>query len=483
MMFRNDRQPMPAQFALRVAVLSGLALVLFSVIFFRLWYLQVLSSDKYVKEAENNQVREITVQAPRGEILDREGHTLVGNRTALALQVRPLELPKKDGRLNEELNRLAQVSGMSVDHIKEEIRHQSKDFPASPVTLSRDVPYQLVYYLRENQVDFPGVTVERVYVRGYPHGTLAAHILGYVREVSQQQLNEPSYEGLEPGDDVGQAGVEDTYDSVLRGVNGVTKVQVDATGQPTGHRLSYQPPKAGNDLRLTIDQGVQQAGEQALASFGGLPGAFVAMNVHNGQILGLGSYPSYDPSIFAKPFLSQSEIQQVFGDPSDPATSGQAPIFDRAIQGGYPTGSTFKPITAIAALESGNLSPTETLYDSGSFTEGGITLHNAGGAAYGALQLPQALQVSSDVYFYQVGARLNESDSASGPLQHWAHDLGIGSPTGIDMTGEDSSFYLLPTPEWRNELYKKGGTDRPWSLGDNVNLAVGQGDLKTNPLQ
>jgi len=298
-MFRNDRQPMPAQFALRVAVLSGLALVLFSVIFFRLWYLQVLSSDKYVKEAENNQVREITVQAPRGEILDREGHTLVGNRTALALQVRPLELPKKDGRLNEELNRLAQVSGMSVDHIKEEIRHQSKDFPASPVTLSRDVPYQLVYYLRENQVDFPGVTVERVYVRGYPHGTLAAHILGYVREVSQQQLNEPSYEGLEPGDDVGQAGVEDTYDSVLRGVNGVTKVQVDATGQPTGHRLSYQPPKAGNDLRLTIDQGVQQAGEQALASFGGLPGAFVAMNVHNGQILGLGSYPSYDPSIFA----------------------------------------------------------------------------------------------------------------------------------------------------------------------------------------
>jgi penicillin-binding protein 2 len=254
---------------------------------------------------------------------------------------------------------------------------------------------------------------------------------------------------------------------------------VDATGQPTGGQLSSQQPQPGNDLRLSIDEDVQRAGESALASFG-LPGGFVAMDVNTGEIPGLDSFPTYDPSIFAKPVVPQSTYDQLSSQTTD------APIFDRAVAGGYPTGSTFKPITAMAALDVGALTPTETLFDSGSFTEGGITLHNAGNASYGALQLPEAQQVSSDVFFYQVGARLNgytHNDTQSGPLQHWAEQLGIGSDTGIDIPDENSANYLVPSPEWRNELYKKGLTDRPWSLGDSVNLAVGQGDLKTNPLQ
>jgi penicillin-binding protein 2 len=467
----RERPLMPAQFALRVAILSGLALVVFSIIFFRLWYLQVLSGDRYLKAAENNQVREITVRAPRGEVLDRNGRALVANRAALALQLQPTELPRSHRKRQQEFARLGQVIGMSPDQIQKQLREQTKELPANPVTLKRDVDYDLVYYLRENQAQYPGVSVQHVYVRSYPNGTLAAQIFGYVREVTEEQLKEARYQGLVPGDQVGQSGVENTYDNVLRGVNGLTRVQVDAQGRPTGGVLSQTQPRAGDNLLLTIDSRLQAAGEAALGSFS-TPGAFVAMNVRDGEILGLGSSPTYDPSVFTKPVIPQSTIDQIFSDEAG------SPYTNRATQGLYPTGSTFKPITAVAALESGVLTPTTTIVDGGVFTIGGQSFQNAGGASYGALQLPQALQVSSDVFFYNLGADLYSHDDAQ---QHWASELGIGHPTGIDIPGEGAG--LLPTPEWRDQLYKEGGTDRPWSVGDNVNLSVGQGDLQTNPLQ
>ena len=353
------------------------------------------------------------------------------------------------------------------------------------MTLKRDVDYDLVYYLRENQARYPGVSVQHVYVRNYPNGSLAAQIFGYVREVTEEQLKEARYQGLVPGDQVGQSGVENTYDNVLRGSNGMTRVQVDAQGRPTGGVLSQTQPRAGDNLLLTIDSRVQEAGEAALGGFS-TPGAFVAMNVRDGEILGLGSSPTYDPSVFTKPVIPQSTIDQIFSDEAG------SPYTNRATQGLYPTGSTFKPITAVAALESGVLTPTTTIVDGGTFTIGGLSFKNAGGAAYGALQLPEALQVSSDVFFYNLGADLYEHDDAQ---QHWASELGIGHPTGIDIPGEGAG--LLPTPEWRNQLYNHsddpdspggadvviGETDRPWTVGDNVNLAVGQGDLQANPLQ
>jgi penicillin-binding protein 2 len=470
----RDRPLMPAQFALRVAILSGFALVMFSIIFFRLWYLQVLSGDKYLKEAQNNQVRDLTVYAPRGEILDREGNVLVDNRTSLALQILPTELPRKKYKRKQEFERLGHVIGTSPEEINKQLRKQTKDLPANPVTLKQDVPNDLVYYLRENQTQYPGVTVQRVYVRNYPAGTLAAHIYGYVREVTKDQLKEARYQGLQPGDQVGQSGVENTYDNVLRGTNGLTKVQVDAAGNPTGRTLSDTPPQPGDNLVLSIDRKVQEAGEAAIGSFS-TPGAFVAMNVHTGEILGLGSSPTFDPSLFAKPVIPTSTYTSLVD------TDNGAPLSDRAIQGLYPTGSTFKPITSVAALQSGVLTPTTTIVDGGSFDlGGGVTLQNAGGAAYGALQLANALQVSSDVFFYNVGAMLYNSDNTD-EQDHWASELGIGHPTGIDMPGEVAG--LLPTPAWRDKLFKDGQTDRPWTMGDNVNLSVGQGDLQTNPLQ
>jgi penicillin-binding protein 2 len=481
----RERSLLPAQFALRVAVLSGFALVMFSIIFFRLWYLQVLSGDKYLKEANNNQVREITVRAPRGEILDRNGNVLVDNRTSLDVQLLPTELPRRKYKRKQEFERLGHVIGMSPEQINKQIRKQTKELPANPVTLKQDVGNDIVYYLRENQDQYPGVSAERAYVRNYPQGTTAAQVLGYTREVTEQQLKEPRYQGLEPGDQVGQTGVEDTYDNVLRGANGLLKVQVDAAGNPTGHTLSEVQPKPGDNLMLTLDPKVQAAGQAAIDSFS-TPGAFVVMNIHNGQILGLGSSPTYDPSVFTKPVIPQSTYDQIF-------SGTEAPYIDRATQSYYPTGSTFKPITAIAALESGVLTPTTTIVDGGSFSLGNLTLQNAGGGAYGALQLPQALQVSSDVFFYNVGALLYKGGGDA--QQKWATDLGIGHPTGIDLPGEIAG--LLPTPAYQNEQYKKatspdspGGTsvvsgeaDHPWTEGDNVNQAIGQGALQTDPIQ
>ena len=463
----------PAQFNLRVAILGAFALVVFSAIFFRLWYLEVLSGDRYLAEANNNQVREVTVQAPRGEIVDRNGKTLVNNRTALALQVRTNELPGPDGARDEVIARLAKVSGMTVEGIEKQIRQQTKESPASPVTLRRDVPYDLVYYLRENQGRFPGVSVDRVYVRSYPQGTLAAHLFGYVREVNAEQLEQPEYRSLAPGDEVGQAGVEFEYDELLRGINGTTRVQVDASGSPTGGRLSTQEPRTGNNLRLTIDSKLQQTAEAAVSSFG-LPGGFVAMDVDTGEVLALGSVPTFDPSVFARPVIPPAVADSIFE-----GTDGtEAPIFNRATQGGYPTGSTFKLITAIGALEEGLITPEEIVNDGGSVKVGGVEFKNAGDAVNGAIDLRTALQVSSDVYFYLIGLE----DGAEGDtIQKWASELGMGKLSGIDLPAEAEG--LVPTPEWRNELYRDGLTDRPWSVGDNINLSVGQGDLQASPLQ
>jgi penicillin-binding protein 2 len=475
MMFREDERPqrMTSQFALRVAILGGGALVMFFIIFFRLWYLEVLSGDKYLEQAQNNRVREVKVQAPRGQIVDRNGEVLVDNRTALALQVQADELPANNRERDQVIERLAEVSGMSAERVAREIKEQTRELPASPVTLKRDVPYELVLYLQERQQEFPGVSVERIYVRSYPKDSLAAHIFGYVREVTPEQLKEPQYKRLDPGDFVGQTGVELAYDSQLRGQSGATRVQVDALGRPKGEPLSDEPPVAGNNLRLTLDSELQASGEAAIGQFG-LPGAFVAMDVDSGEVLGLGSTPTFDPSVYTKPTLSQKVVDQLYSEEND------SPQSNRAIQGLYPTGSTYKLVTATAALEEGLITPGEIVDDPGSYTVGGVTFRNAGDAVNGAINLRTALQVSSDVYFYKLGHEANTTD-ADMPIQDWANRLGLGSPTGIDLPTELGG--LVPTPEWRNELYEKGDTDRPWSAGDNINLSVGQGDLQATPLQ
>ena len=466
---RSNDRPGP-RLALRSAVLGGIAVALFAVLFFRLWDLQVLSGSEYLAEAKNNRTREYKVIAPRGDILDRDGNVLVDNRTSLALQLNTQKLPEDPAEERAELKRLGGLAQMSLRKVRRTIKEGEEVAAGAPVTLRKDVGYDLVYYLEENQADFPGVTVQRVFVRAYPDGSRAAHVVGSVGEVNEEELKEAAYENLEPGDEIGKSGVEYSYDRYLRGEPGLTRIQVNALGQPTpGGQLVSEPPAPGDNLKLTIDPDVQAAGESALASRG-LPGAFVTMNVNNGQLLGLGSFPTFDPTVFTEP-MTQAQVNQLYRDPV------LAPLTDRATESYYPTGSTFKLVTALAALEEGVITPSTSIFDGGKLTVGTQSFQNAGGASYGPLTLVPALEVSSDVFFYELGLDMWDT----GQLQRWAAKLGIGKESGLDLPGETEG--LVPSRSWRNQLYKEGETDRPWSAGDNIQLATGQGDLQTNPLQ
>jgi penicillin-binding protein 2 len=471
MYLRNEDRPQGSRLNLRVAVVGGVAVVLFAVLFFRLWNLQVLDGDKYLAEAKNNRTREFKVIAPRGDILDRDGNVLVDNRTSLALQLNTTKLPEDPAEERAVLARLGDLTQMSVRKVRRTIKQSEEVAAGAPVTLRRDVGYELIAYIEENQDEFPGVTVERVFVRHYPNGALAAHVLGNVSEISGEELKEAQYKNLEPGDEIGQAGAEYAYDKYLRGDPGLTRIQVNALGEPTpGGQLVSTPPTPGDNLKLSIDEEVQSAGEAALSARG-LPGAFISMNIDTGEILAMGSNPTYDPSDLIEP--SQQQVNELYRDPV------LAPLVNRATEGAYPTGSIFKIITALAALENGVITPDTVVQDNGLIEVGTQEFENAGGVAHGAVELRRALQVSSDVYFYLLGLDMWKTNE----LQEWAHKLGIGRPSGLDLPEEGET--LLPSKAWREQLVKEGLAleDRPWSAGDNIQLATGQGDLQTNPLQ
>ena len=466
----NERRPtLTPQLAFRVAVIGGVALVMFAVIFFRLWYLQVLSGDNYIAAAQNNRVREIKIQAPRGEIVDRHGQPLVENRNSLSIKVTPDKLPQSRSAREEVYRRLAKLLGLNPRRLERRVERELRLLPYTKPTIKQDVDWRLIAYVLERQEDFPGVEPEREFLREYPHHQIGAHLFGQVGEVSPAQLKEEKFSGVAMGDRVGQAGIEAEYDRFLRGRNGAARVEVDALGKLT-KSLQRRQPIQGKQLRLSLDLDLQRVAQQTLAGGTG-KGAFAVMNAQNGEVLALGSQPSFDPNIFTKP-ITKKQLDALSSE------SLGEPLLNRAIQAGYPTGSTFKLITATAALESGHITPATPLSDPGSLTVGGVTFENAGGVAHGVLALPQALTVSSDVFFYQLGRDMNEKGM---PLQLWARRLGIGRRTGIDLPGEQPG--RLPTPAWRNSWFKQKLTDRPWSVGDNINLSVGQGDLLADPLQ
>jgi penicillin-binding protein 2 len=466
---RESRVPITPQLAVRVAIIGGVALVLFAIVFFRLWYLQVLSGDEYRAEANNNRVREITVQAPRGRIVDRNGRVLVDNRIAFAVTLSPDKIPKDRHGKKKLYARLASVLGMKRREIDREVSEQLKLLPFSPATVKSDVEPAEYAYLLENADRFPGVQVEKAALRKYPFETVGAHLFGTVGEVTQEQLENKRYRGVNQGARVGQSGIEYAYDRYLRGRDGASRVQVDALGNFRSE-LREVEPEAGRQLRLSVDFDVQRVGQQTL---GGSKAAFVVMDVKTGAVRALGSSPSFDPNIFAKR-IREADFRRL----SNPLNG--APLSNRATQGLYPTGSTFKLITATAALEGGLVTPDTVQYDGGSLRVGGVTFKNAGGVVHGPVALRKALSVSSDVYFYRLGQEANNAGDGH-LIQDWAKRLGAGRQTGIELPGETAG--LVPTPEWRNKQFKKKLTDRPWSVGDNINLSVGQGDLQVSPLQ
>jgi penicillin-binding protein 2 len=392
------------------------------------------------------------------------------------------------------------VIGVSPRVVHERVVEGVAETPYSNVTIKTDVDPAGFNYLRERKEQFPGIAVEKLYLRNYPHKKLGAQLFGTLREISPAELEKRRYRGVASGTRIGASGIEYSYDSYLRGKDGYTKVVINALGNRDDRTQTTRvEPRQGSQLRLSLDLDLQETANNALARAisaasvnGAKAGAYVALDPRNGEVLALGSYPSFDANVFAKP-LSQRRYDELNSE------ANGAPLFNRAIAATYPTGSTFKPVTAMAALEEGIITPSSTIVDSGVFTLGDRQFKNARDAVFGALQLPGALKVSSDVFFYELGARAN----ARGPIiQEWARRLGIGRRTGIDIPGEFAG--LVPDAEWRNQgydeylkctkkakvsvgtqqaLYACGGIDRPWSGGDNVNLAVGQGDLQATPLQ
>ncbi|MCW3062843.1 MAG: penicillin-binding protein 2 [Solirubrobacterales bacterium] len=513
----DRRAPITPQLAVRVALMGGFALVMFAIIFFRLWFLQVLSGHDFLAKAQQNRVRSIVVQAPRGEILDRNGKQMVKNRATNVVQVDPAELPTNQVVRARMFRRLAFVIGRSrslhrcvvgepthprevlmVTSLQCEVEQAYFRLPYASVTVKTDASSAVVGYIAERASKFQGVTAPQINLRQYPYKDIAAQVLGYVGEISPTELTWHHFKGVSPATVVGQNGLEYQYDRYLRGKNGAQRISVDALGNANGPALATRNPIPGENLRLSVDQNVEAEGMKALktgislAHGNGNPadaGAFVAMDPSSGEIYAMGSYPSFDPDVFAKP-ISTAHYNQLFGKQAN------YPQLNRAIQSAYPTGSTFKPITATAALEAGKWAPGETYTDTGTFTDtGGGVRQNAGKASYGTINIVDALRVSSDVFFYNLGRNLNDPRPAGGALQTWARRYGIGRRTGVDLPGETTG--TLPSPTWRanrntiehtceRKTHKSAcgiADGRPWSEGDNENLAVGQGDVGVSPLQ
>jgi penicillin-binding protein 2 len=495
--------PISPQMALRVAILGGIALVMFGVIFFRLWYLQVLTGEQYVQEAAANSVRHLPIAAPRGQILDREGQPIAASTVTNAVQIVPSALPPAGRPRLELYRRLGGLLRMSAGHIEALVIKGRTALPYAPVTIKTDAGRGVLTVLAERQNEFPGVTQQPVSIRSYRYGQMAANVLGYVGQVSKSELKLRAFQGVQQGTVVGQEGLEYYYDRYLRGRDGEQRVQVNSEGYPVPTRLQPTPPTAGYSLKTTLDLGLQREGEKALlqgienARAGGKPapaGGFVAMNPLNGEVLAIGSYPSFDPNKFAKPLTTREyrELEGVTGAGGGEEVPSR--LVDRATNGAYPTGSTFKPITAMAALEGGVINPSEGLGGGQCIDVGGEQFCNAGHADYGPVGLVEALKVSSDTYFFTVGELANSHGNV---IQNKAHELGIGRQTGIDLPSETTG--TVPSRQWlveQNEEESKcqrahhghpchivAEPGEPWTVGYNMDLAVGQGSLQTNPLQ
>ena len=479
---------------LRLSIVGIIVVSLFSALFARLWYLQVMDSDSFQALATQNQVRVVYEPAPRGRILDRQGRPLVENRGYQAITVKRIDVEEAP----EVVNRLAALLAVAPDELQRRIADRRYS-PYKPVPVAENVPEDIVVYLREHSADFPGVAATAVAERTYPHGALAAHLLGYVGEINDRELDARKDDGYRLGDDIGKSGIEQSYESDLRGTPGRVELEVDASGNVLSPPLSSRPPRQGNDVQLTIDLDVQALAEESLAkgleaararhdrgtgkSFVAPAGAVVVLDPRDGALLALASNPAYNPADFVNGIRPE-----VFAALQDPAN--HYPLNNRALQGQYAPGSTFKLFTALAGLRTGLIAPNTTFVDEGSYRLRSCrgqkcVFRNAGSRAYGRVNLSRALTVSSDAFFYDLGANFwFRGGPFARAIQGAARDLGLGTRTGIELAGEMKG--RVPDPESRrsqHEANPKAFPNGDWYAGDNVNLSIGQGDTAVTPLQ
>jgi len=554
--------PMTPQLALRVALVGGVALMLFGVIFFRLWVVQVLTGSKYVAQAQSNVVQHLPVVAPRGEVVDANDTPLVQSVEVPAIQIAPRALPVPVNIYNLQshaakdyavYDRLARLLGLSTKpgtcrytiywqahhHVDYNVKlapvpcrvaMSVSQSPLANAPIKTNVQPAIQDYVAERISEFPGVLYQDTYVRKYALGTAGAQVLGMTQQISPTEVGTKHYKGIASGNIVGQSGIEAAYNWALQGVNGWEGVKVDSQGQFEGYSRGMAPQQ-GDTLKLSMNAQLEKVGQRSLAEsiaqHGGTGGAFVAMDPQNGQIYAIGSSPSYNPSKVS-PTISTKEWNFLRNK------ANNYPLLDRAIAGVGADGSTFKVITAVAALESGRWGLDQVYDDNNCYIPPGSSpgtpcKHNAGGSVYGPVSLVTAIQDSVDTFFYNLGGLTNTGPThpQGGPLQAWARKFGVGRPTGVDIPGEATG--TLPTPAWvasrikleeqcdaatgqfrytngtinashipsgaasigwhRSPKHAPGGCEiaimppEYWTVGDNVNTAVGQGDDQLTPLQ
>ena len=481
--------------AVRVGILGAIALIVFGTLFFRLWSLQILSGSTYLANAQDNQLRTIRIEAPRGPILDRNGRPVVDNTPGTAVKLWVGDIPKQ-GRYRE-IQRLAAVLEVPVLELArnvDEHRGQLTD----PITVKTAVHDDQIQYLLEHQDDFPGIQIVQTYLRHYPYQSLAAQVLGYVGEISPsqlEQLGKQRYSAGElryhAGDKIGQIGVEAAFDGYLRGRPGLAQIRVDSLGRPRSALEPRRESRPGNAIQLTIDIKLQRAAERALrdgiaiahqnGQWAANGGAIVALDPRDGAVLALASNPTFKPSLFAGR-VDPEKVAPLLNDAV--AKTKNYPGVDKATLGLYPPGSTWKPVTALAALQEHLLQPYESIQCTPEATYGKDkhVFKNWDGTVNQPMTLTEALAQSCDTYFYAVGDRFYQRGPSTGwsRLQDWATRFGFGAPTGLDIRTEASG--RLPTPEWRKQ-YFKSSWDRAWNPGDSILLAIGQKDLTVTPLQ
>lgn len=441
----------------RRADISGiLMLVAIVILLSRLYFLQVMSYEKYKIKSENNRIRTFRVQAARGNIYDRFGRMIAGTKPYYNVCILRQEVTNMEALLAK----LAQLLGEDEMDLRLKLHDASRNLPLyEPIVIERAIDWDKLCLIEAQLHNLPGVVIDVAPGRAYPDDNIAPHLIGYLGEITDTQLTNPDYKKAVKGDVVGQAGVEAVLNDSLSGEAGKKMVEVNVVGGME-RMLEYIPSKPGNDVYLTIDMELQKAAESALEN---QVGAIVAMEPETGRILAMASSPKFKPELFAKR-ISTKEWEKL-NDPD------YRPLFNKALQGAYPPGSTFKIVMALAALQEGINDANTSYFCNGSFPFGSRVFRCWNERGHGQTSLYRSLVESCDVYYYQTGLRLGIDR-----LSKYAKMWGLGEKTGIDLPHENTG--LIPSREWKKARYKD-----KWHDGETVSVSIGQGYVTMTPLQ
>lgn len=450
----------------RLELMLVAAACIFLILLGRMAYLQLYKGDYYGNQADGNRLRRTKIIAPRGLFFDFKGQELVNNLPGYAVA-----LQRQGQSYNDNvIGILAEILEMPAEQIRKRIAANQDSY--EPTRLKSNVSPEVITKIEERRRELPGVLLELQPIRNYLYKELAVHALGYVGEASEYEITKGAYKGMPGGSIVGKFGLEKTFDKMIRGIDGSFDEEVDVAGNVV-KQLGSHDPVPGKSLQLTIDKDLQVVLEKAvdeqlayLRSSGIAPNAraaaIVAIDPRSGAVRAMVSRPAFDPNLFVNG-ISEKNWQVINNDPN-------YPMGNKVISGEYPPGSTFKIITGTAALELGKVTPEELIFDSGQHWL--VPMGNAGGEALGWINFQQALSMSDNVYFYEMGNRLGIDN-----LVDFARKFGMGKKTGIELEGEASG--LLPTPENKRKIF----TGEDWTLGDTFNASIGQGIDLATPLQ